>query len=196
VQRHGDEQDLLRGDHVALRSRHPDDIPVLHAELYNDVTTRTHADSRPWRPIRPDPELSPYAAPDQDDTAFFSVVAVEEGELAGEALLWGIDQHNRMAHLGLALRPSFRGRGWSVEVLRLLCLYGFDVRGLNRLQLETAEDNRPMIAAATRAGFEIESTLRQATWILGNFVDTVIMWFLAANWRDTRKRLDRRARRR
>jgi len=196
VRRHEDEHDLLRGDHVALRSRHPDDIPVLHAELYNDVTTRTHADSRPWRPIRPDPELSPYAAPDQDDTAFFSVVAVEEGELAGEALLWGIDQHNRMAHLGLALRPSFRGRGWSVEVLRLLCLYGFDVRGLNRLQLETAEDNRPMIAAATRAGFEIESTLRQATWILGNFVDTVIMWFLAANWRDTRKRLDRRARRR
>src|SRR5262249_1258722 len=51
VQRHEDEHDLLRGDHVALRSRHPDDIPILHAELYNDVTTRAQADSRPWRPI-------------------------------------------------------------------------------------------------------------------------------------------------
>jgi RimJ/RimL family protein N-acetyltransferase len=187
VQRHGDEHDLLRDDHVALRSRDPDDIPVLHAELYNDVTTRARADSRPWRPIAPDPELSPYAAPDQDDTAFFSVVAVEGDELVGEALLWGIDQHNRLAHLGLALRPSFRGRGWSVEVLHLLCIYGFDVRGLNRLQLETAEDNRAMIAAATRAGFEIEGTLRQATWILGTFVDTVIMGLLARNWRDAPK---------
>jgi RimJ/RimL family protein N-acetyltransferase len=102
----------------------------------------------------------------------------------GEALLWGIDQHNRLAHLGLALRPSFRGRGWSVEVLHLLCRYGFDVRGLNRLQLETAADNRSMIAAATRAGFETEGTLRQATWILGNFVDTEIMGLLAADWRD------------
>ena len=184
MHRHDDGHDLLRGDHVALRSRHSDDIPVLHAELYNDVTTRSHADSRPWRPIPPDPKLSPYATPDQDDTAFFSVVAVEEGELVGEALLWGIDQHNRLAHLGLALRPSFRGRGWSVEVLRLLCRYGFDVRGLNRLQLETAADNRPMIAAATRAGFEIEGTLRQASWILGTFVDTVIMGLLAGNWRD------------
>ena len=184
MQRHGDEHDLLRGDHVALRSRLPDDIPVLHAELYNDVTTRVHADSRPWRPIPPDPELSPYAAPAEDDTVFFSVVAVHEHELAGEALLWGIDQHNRLAHLGLALRPSFRGRGWSVEVLRLLCRYGFDVRGLNRLQLETAADNRSMIAAATRAGFETEGTLRQASWILGNYVDTVIMGLLAGNWRD------------
>jgi RimJ/RimL family protein N-acetyltransferase len=45
-----------------------------------------------------------------------------------------------------------------------------------------------MIAAAIRAGFEIEGTLRQATWILGTFVDTVIMGFLAANWRDSTKK--------
>src|SRR5262249_10535495 len=105
-------------------------------------------------------------------------------ELAGEALLWGIDLHNRLAHVGLALRPTFRGRGWSVEVLHLLCRYGFDVRGLNRLQLETAQDNRPMIAAASNAGFEIEGTLRQASWVPGGFVDTAVMGLLAANWRD------------
>jgi RimJ/RimL family protein N-acetyltransferase len=184
VHRHDDSHDPLRGDHVALRSRDPHDIPILHAELYNDVATRAHADSRPWRPIPPDPSLSPYAVPDREDTAFFSVVTAHEGELAGEALLWGIDQHNRLAHLGLALRPAFRGRDWSVEVLHLLCRYGFDVRGLNRLQLETAEGNRPMIAAATRAGFETEGTLREASWVLGGFVDTVVMGLLAADWRD------------
>src|SRR5262249_11231090 len=169
---------------VALRARHPDDIPILHAELYNDVTTRAHADSRPWRPILPDPSLSPYAVRDLEDAAFFSVVTAQEGELAGEALLWGIDQPNRLPQRGLALRPACRGRGWSVEPLHLLCRYGFDVRGLTRLQLETAEANRPMIAAATTAGFEIEGTLREASWVLGRFVDTVLMGLLAADWRD------------
>ena len=175
--------DPLRGEHVALRSRHPDDIPVLHAELYDDIATRAQADSRAWRPIPPDPSLSPFAATGQDDTAFFSVATADEGELAGEALLWGIDLHNHLAHLGLALRPAFRRRGWSVEVLQLLCRYGFDVRGLNRLQLEAAEGNRPMIAAATSAGFEIEGTLRQASWGLGDFADTVVMGLLATKWR-------------
>jgi RimJ/RimL family protein N-acetyltransferase len=178
------QRDPLRGDHVALRARHPDDIPILHAELYDDVVTRAHADSRPWRPIPPEPALSPYAVADRDDAAFFSVVAAEGDELAGEAVLWGIDRHNRLAHVGVALRPGFRGRGWSVEVLDLLCRYGFDALGLNRLQLETAEGNRPMIAAATRNGFEIEGTLRQASWALGGFVDTVIMGLLATSWRD------------
>ena len=99
---------------------------------------------------------SPYDVPDTDDTAFFSVATVEDGELVGEALLWGIDQHNRSAHVGLALRPSFRRRGWSGEVLELLCEYGFTVRGLNRLQLETAATNTAMLRAATRAGFNQE----------------------------------------
>jgi len=37
-----------------------------------------------------------------------------------------------------------------------------------------------MIAAAKNAGFEIEGTLRQASWSLGGFADTVVMGLLAA----------------
>lgn len=173
----------LSGDHVALRARHPEDVAILHAELYEDVAGRSRADTRAWRPIPPDPALSPYAVADAGDVAtFFSIVAVADGELAGEALLWGIDLHNRLAHLGLALLPSFRGRGWSVEVIRLLCRYGFVVRGLNRLQLEAAADNTPMLRAATDAGFSEEGVLRQASWVMGHFTDSVVMGLLADEW--------------
>ena len=48
-----------------------------------------------------------------------------------------IDAHNRGAHVGIALRHSFRGRGFSSHVLQLLCRYGFEIRGLHRPQLET-----------------------------------------------------------
>lgn len=173
-------RNVLRDRHIALRARHPDDVAILQAELYEDVATRALADSRPWRPIPPDPALSPYAVGETEEAACFSVVAVSDGELVGEALLWGIDLHNRLAHIGLALRPSFRGRGWSVETLRLLCRYGFDVRGLNRLQLETATENIAMIRAAERAGFSQEGVLRQASWVLGSFTDSIVMGLLVA----------------
>ena len=112
------------------------------------------------------------------------MVAVADGELVGEALLWGIDRHNRLGHLGLALRPAFRGRGFGVETLRLLCRYGFAVLGLNRLQLETVANNLPMIRAAERAGFSKEGLLRQASWTVGSFADHVVMGLLATDWRD------------
>lgn len=174
----------LRGQHVALRPRHPDDIAILHSELYDDISTRAQADSRPWRPIPPGSSLSPYAVPDSEDAACFSIATVEDGELVGEALLWGIDLHNRNAHVGIALRPAFRRRGWSTEVLDLLCRYGFAVRGLHRLQLETVAENTPMIRSAAQAGFTQEGVLRQRSWVLGRFADSVVMAILKEDWRD------------
>jgi RimJ/RimL family protein N-acetyltransferase len=174
---------VLHGERIGLRARHESDVAVLQAELYDDVDTRAAADSRPWRPISPGSESSPYAVADpSDDTAFFSVVTLSADELAGEALLWGIDQHNRSAHLGISLRPGFRGQGLARDVLHVLCDYGFRVRGLHRLQLETLAGNAPMIKAAVAAGFVSEGTLRGAAWVTGEFADLAVFGLLATDW--------------
>ena len=60
-------------------------MAVLHAGLYEDITTRAQADSRPWRPNPPGSAASPYAVTGpRDDLACFSVVELD----AGGALLW------------------------------------------------------------------------------------------------------------
>ena len=101
---------------------------------------------------------------------------------AGEALLWGIDTHNRTAHIGIALRPAFRNLGLGADVLRTLCEYGFAVRGLQRLQTETPTDNSPMLAAATSVGFTREGTLRGSAWVCGAYADEAILGLLANDW--------------
>ncbi|MGW7449548.1 GNAT family N-acetyltransferase [Kitasatospora sp. NPDC054795] len=175
---------MLQGTRITLRARHDADLPVLLAELYDDVATRSRADSRPWRPIPPGSADSPYVvAGPSDEAACFSVVETASGELAGEALLWGIDAHNRSAHVGLALLPGHRGRGLSPDVLRVLCDYAFPVLGLRRLQLETLADNAPMLRAATGVGFTVEGRLRQAAWAYGEFVDQMVLGLLAEEWR-------------
>lgn len=174
---------MLRGKVAGLRAREDSDVPILHAELYDDVTTRVRADSRPWRPLPAGAARSPYRVPDPgDDNAAFSVVQLTTSELAGEALLWGIDLHNRSAHVGISLRPGFRGRGLGTDAVRVLCGYGFAILGLQRLQAETLADNPAMIAVATRAGFVREGSLRRAAWVNGRFADEVILGMLAADW--------------
>ena len=189
---------MLRAGKVGLRARDQTDIAVLHAELYEDIATYMIADSRPWRPIPAGSSASPYAGGEPgDDVALFSVVELARGEqargeqargeqasgeLAGAALLWAIDLHNRSAHLGLSLRPSFRGRGLGTDVVLALCEYGFAVRGLHRLQVDTLASNAAMISAAVRAGFAQEGTLRGADWVNGEFVDEVILGLLASDW--------------
>ncbi len=175
---------MLRAGKVGLRARDEADVAVLHAELYEDIATYMIADSRPWRPVPAGSPASPYAIGEPgDDVALFSVVELaESGELAGAALLWAIDLHNRSAHLGLSLRPSFRGRGLGSDVVLALCEYGFTVRGLHRLQVDTLASNAAMIRAAERAGFTLEGTLRGAGWVNGEFADEVILGLLASDW--------------
>ena len=60
-------------------------------------------------------------------------------------------------------------------MVRVLCDYGFRIRGLHRLQMETLADNAAMIKAAQANGFEIEGTLRKSAWLDGHFADEVIL---------------------
>jgi RimJ/RimL family protein N-acetyltransferase len=172
---------MLRGELVALRARTEQDARILHADLYEDVATWVRSDTRPWVPI-PFGSLSPYwpaeSVPSATDADVFAVTELATGELAGEGVLWGIDLHNRFAHAGLSLRPAFRGRGLGTDVVRVLCRYGFNVRGLHRMQLETLADNAAMIAAAERLGFTREGTLRNASWVNGRWADDVIFGLL------------------
>lgn len=174
---------MLQGETAGLRARQDSDLPVLHAELYDDVATRVQADTRPWRPRPPGGPDSPYRDRGADDAAVFSVVQLDSDELAGEALLWGIDLHNRAAHVGISLRPAFRGRGLGTDTVRLLCRYGFEIRGLHRLQLETLASNAAMQAVAARAGFSREGVARRSAWALGEFADEVLFGLLAEEWR-------------
>ena len=175
---------MLRGTKVGLRARHDSDVMPLQRGLYDDVATRVRADSRPWRPVPPTPDASPYRVREPaDDVAFFSVVDLGDGDrLAGEALLWGIDLHNRSAHLGISLLPESRGRALGTDVVQVLCHYGFALRGMHRLQVDTLADNEAMVRAATHVGFTREGVLRRAAWVDGAFVDEVVLGLLADEW--------------
>jgi RimJ/RimL family protein N-acetyltransferase len=175
---------MIRGEKVGLRARQPSDVAVLHAEVYDDVATQVRAAGKAWRPVPPGSDAMPFRVVEpSDEAALFSVVHLADGELAGAASLWGIDPHNRGAHIGISMLPGVRGRGLGTDTVRTLCHYGFAVRGMNRLQIETLADNVGMIRAATAAGFVLEGTLRGAAWVLGEFADEVIYGQLAEDWR-------------
>ncbi|MEV7545828.1 GNAT family protein [Streptomyces sp. NPDC089915] len=176
---------MLRGDKVGLRARHDDDIPILRTELFDDVVNASRSEAGPWRPITPgakDPRLVVEDGKEQRSVSF-SVVELEGGTLIGSANLWGMDTHNRFAHIGLGLVPAARGKGYGTDVVAVLCHYGFTVLGFQRLQIETLADNHAMLRAAERNGFVREGVLRSSAWVMGEFLDEVLLGLLAREWR-------------
>ncbi|MEU2599957.1 GNAT family protein [Streptomyces hirsutus] len=179
---------MLRGSKVGLRARHEEDIPILRTELYDDVANASRADGRPWRPITPGAEDPRLVVDDEEQGRVpFSVVELGGGTLIGTATLWGIDNHSRSAHIGLGLLPSSRGKGYGTDVVATLCHYGFVVRGLQRLQIETLSDNAAMLRSAERNGFVREGVLRSSAWVMGEFLDEVLLGLLVQEWKPDSK---------
>jgi RimJ/RimL family protein N-acetyltransferase len=174
---------VLRGELTGLRALTDADVEIFETELLNDVETRIRATGRPWLPVAPGAADSPYRqVPDRDAVVRFSVVELATGELAGEAVMSGIDLHNRHAEIGLVLRPACRGRHLGTDVVRVLCHYGFTIRGLHRIQITTLADNHAMITAAVRVGFVLEGTMRETAWLDGAFADGVTLSQLSGEW--------------
>ncbi|MEU9735980.1 GNAT family protein [Streptomyces sp. NPDC048002] len=174
---------MLKGNRIGLRARHEDDLPVLVDQMYNDVVNSSRSDTAPWRPVSPNSKNLPNVDDGDEKRVPFAVVELDSGTLVGTASLWGIDPHNRNAHIGMGLLPAERGKGYATEVVAVMCHYAFVVRGLHRLQIETLADNAPMLRSAERNGFVREGVLRSSAWVMGEFLDEVLLGLLAQDWK-------------
>ncbi|SCK55171.1 Acetyltransferases, including N-acetylases of ribosomal proteins [Streptomyces sp. ScaeMP-e48] len=110
------------------------------------------------------------------------MVELAGGALIGTATLWSIDTHSRSGHVGLALLPAARGKGYGTDVVATLGHYGFALRNLHRLQTETLADNTAMLRSAERNGFVREGVLCSSAWLLGEFLDEVL-GLLGQDWK-------------
>lgn len=179
---------VLVGEVAALRAVRREDLTVFHTVL-DDPLQQAAVMLEPWIPTTVESAQARYAEevaakPDLAAPVRFTVQSATDsaGRCQGWATLWGIDLHQRIAHVGIGLIPSARGKGLGVDALRLLCRYAFEVRDLHRLGLETLAGNEPMRRAAVAAGFTEEGRLRESAYVLGERQDDVLYGILRSEW--------------
>jgi RimJ/RimL family protein N-acetyltransferase len=182
---------MLRGRLVGLREPRREDVEALFP-LDADAEHVSLADSRPFQPrtlAARQAEYDKRQAEPGPKVAFFTIQRLDDeaGAAIGDAGLWMIDLHHRSAHIGISLLPPARGQGLGRDAIEVICRFGFDIRGLHRLSLETLEVNAPMRATAVSCGFVEEGRLRSASWYLGRRADEVLYGLLADEWRARQK---------
>ena len=91
-----------------------------------------------------------------------SIAGAEDDEMAGLAMLFGINERNLDAEIGFWLAPWARGRGVGTTGVRLICRWAFESCGLERVHANTSPENEPTRRLLDRAGFHFDGTLRGA----------------------------------
>jgi RimJ/RimL family protein N-acetyltransferase len=178
---------MLKGRVVGLRDQRREDVETLY-EMERDPDHAALANWRPFVPLSLAAHQAEYdrrqTTPDQGHVTFMiQRLDDEAGRAIGDINLGRIDLHHRSAMIGLSLLPSARGQGFGRDALEVICRYGFEYRGLQRLSLGTWEVNAAMQATALACGFLEEGRSRQAVWYRGRRVDEVLYGLLADEWR-------------
>jgi RimJ/RimL family protein N-acetyltransferase len=103
-----------------------------------------------------------------------------DGERAGTMSFERVNRRSRIASLGgLAIHPSFRGRGIADEAARKFQRHLIGELGFHRLQLEVYAFNERALRHAERSGFVREGVRRKAYWRNDTWVDGILFGLVA-----------------
>ncbi len=110
-------------------------------------------------------------------------------------LLGVVGLHERLAgvsEVGFWVRQQVRGRGIATAAVRLVCQFGFDTLGLERVEWQALVGNDASRRVAERAGFQLEGVLRGRLVHRGRAEDAWVAARLAtdADTADTADRAD------
>lgn len=93
------------------------------------------------------------------------VVFEENGSIVAMGGLTGIDQTLKKAELYVFVDPTRQSKGTGTKATALLCKYGFDNLGLNKIFLVTNESNLAAQRVYEKVGFKLEGRMRKETFV-------------------------------
>jgi RimJ/RimL family protein N-acetyltransferase len=151
--------------------------PYRREDVAPDRDAVDHPSSARW--------LNPHSSGDADG----DLRMLEDERVAGRMLVLTIADAGDDRYLGMLvlmaresetaefaylIAPEARGRGLSLDALRLIGDWAFSELGKQRLQLRIDPANAASHAVARRAGYEREGTLRSAFVVRGRRTDVVM----------------------
>jgi len=104
------------------------------------------------------------------------IIETKDGKAIGSISYRNYDRKNKVVTLGIHIgEKQFWGKGFGTDAIREFIKFLFNSLDINRIELDTFDDNIRAIKAYQKCGFRIEGVLREARLIDGKFHDIIIM---------------------
>ena len=114
----------------------------------------------------------------------FDITILKDNEIVAFGGYTSIDRRVGKAETYLFADPIKHHHGIGTEAKMLMCQYGFEVLGLNKLYFVANEDNLPIIRVNEKCGFVMEGRLRQEYLTTkGELKDMLYYGLLKVEWK-------------
>lgn len=174
---------FIEGDNVYFRGFEREDLEGDYRNWINDPQV-THYLKVGSFPQTDDGLLAYYEREQASNTSvFFAVIEKSSDKHIGNSHIYDIDWVHRSALRAVVLGDrSCWGKGYALEVLRLLNRYAFEVLNLHKLISSTCADNKAIQRLNEKVGFTQEGVGREEFYRDGIYYDRVYWGMLKAEY--------------
>jgi RimJ/RimL family protein N-acetyltransferase len=172
----------LHGPRVTLREFEREDVDASLALVGDDrVTHWLSFDSRSREQAAQMIDGVIERAQREPRTEYYLAGVLDYDSLVGFARL-GLTGVGA-AKLGYAVAAEHWGRGYALEMTRLILEFGFNELNLHRITAAIGPDNQRSIAVAERLGMTYEGRLRDHVYTNSAWRDSVLYSVLSSEWK-------------
>jgi RimJ/RimL family protein N-acetyltransferase len=179
-----DRPTIIETERLLLRDFRTEDWESVH-EYAIDPEVFRHM---PWGPNSEDEtrafiERAIVSSLEEPRLKFELAVTLKtDGSLIGGGGIRVADQNLRSADMGYCLRRDAWGRGIGTEVARGLVEFGFAGLGVHRIWATCDVENTPSAHVLQKAGMTLEGTMRDDTWLRGQWRSSRLYSILESEW--------------
>ncbi|MCF6094774.1 GNAT family N-acetyltransferase [Microaerobacter geothermalis] len=112
----------------------------------------------------------------------FSLGIFYRNKYIGTISFHDVNWNVKMTSIGYWLSSEYQGLGIMTTCCKELLRHGFEVMGLNRIEIRARTDNTRSIAIPVRLGFKEEGILRQVDFHHNQYYDHVVYGLLKNEW--------------
>jgi ribosomal-protein-alanine N-acetyltransferase len=146
-----DLEDVFRG------LSHPDIIKYYGVSYDSLEATKTQMDF--------------FAELEKNETGIWWAICSADNKIFyGAGGLNSLKKEHRKAEIGCWLMPEYWGRGIMIEILPVICEYGFDHLGLHRIEGIIETENKNCKKAIEKLSFTYEGTMKECEMKNGKFI--------------------------
>ncbi|MFJ5047651.1 GNAT family N-acetyltransferase [Streptomyces sp. NPDC088719] len=149
------------GDGLLLRPWERMDAAAF-LSAYEDEETRRWHTHRPSTEDRVREWFEGYRRDWEREQGCHWAVARDSGEVLGRIALRGLDFDDGVANAAYWVLPAARGAGVASRALAAVSAWALDDVGFHRLELDHSTRNHASCGVATKAGYRLEGTKRNA----------------------------------
>ena len=172
---------MIKGRNVVLRRVEPSDYPDIHRWQNDPEVFRWMDYEKPFslEDIRESEERATREG--------IPFIIEADGRAVGRIGLNNFRSRDGMASLYIFVgERSVWGKGYGHDALLAICRYGFEERGLRKIELWTLAGNERAIRMYKRAGFVEEARLPERSLKDGVYVDHIVMTIDRASYERVR----------